>query len=171
MLTRFVHVVSQVFFCNINNQETGESTFEWWQIKCFCQNWRNKFNCPSCGQKTPKVRQSRKEIVVELKTPQFPFEILTFNMSKPRFCKVSSTLAENNKCWKNKHNFFLSRVTLQPEKKIWLNRISVCTVVRWTNECNPLCQGLLLKKSYGAIMEIGTKSNVSSQQLVNAKCS
>lgn len=51
----------------------------------------------TCGQKTPKVRKSRKEIVVELKTPQFPFEILTFNMSKPRFCKVSSTLAENNK--------------------------------------------------------------------------
>ena len=59
---------------------------------------RIEFNCPSCGQKTPKVRKSRKEIVVELKTPQFPLEILTFNMSKPRFCKVSSTLAENNKC-------------------------------------------------------------------------
>ena len=108
-LTCFNKICLLVFFCKaistIKRQE--RVLLSDGKLNIFCQSWRNKFNCPSCGQKAPKVRKSRKEIVVELRTPQFPFEILTFNMSKARFCKVSSTLAENNKC-------FLSRVTLQP---------------------------------------------------------
>jgi predicted RNA-binding Zn-ribbon protein involved in translation (DUF1610 family) len=96
-----VHDVSQIFFCKaistIKRQE--RVLLSDGKLNIFVRVEEiNKFNCPSCGQKTPKVKKSRKEIVVELKTPQFPFEILTFNMSKPRFCKVSSTLAENNKC-------------------------------------------------------------------------
>ena len=79
-----VHVVSQVFFCKaistIKRQE--RVLLSDGKLNIFVrQSWRNKFNCPPCGQKTPKVRKSRKEIVVERKTPQFPFEVLTFNMS------------------------------------------------------------------------------------------